>query len=84
MKALLLDSKKALIAAGVSVKRKFDANVPEWYGQFSWAESADIPWNAKEKRAMTPAEGIGWLSSELAKEKSKSKELRKRLKIETE
>jgi hypothetical protein len=84
MKALLLDSKKALIAAGVSAKRKFDANVPEWYGQFSWAESADIPWNAEEKRAMTPAEGIGWLSSELAKEKSKTKELRKRLKNETE
>jgi seryl-tRNA synthetase len=65
MKRLLLQSKSALLEAGVPKRQKTDESVPYWYGEHSWAGREDIPWNEGEKRAMTPSEGIQWLSLEL-------------------
>ena len=63
MKALLLEAKAALLEAGVPKRQKSDKDIPYWYGEHSWSKVEEVPWNAGEKRAMTPAEGIGWLAA---------------------
>ena len=63
-KALLNDTKNALLAAGVPQKEKPDADVPWYYGEKSYTTRELIPWDTEKKRAATPAEGVAWLASE--------------------
>lgn len=37
--------------------------MPYFYGRDSWRREAVLPWNAEERRALTPAEGIDWLAA---------------------
>jgi hypothetical protein len=73
MKTLLVDAKDALLDAGVPKRQKLDKDVPYWYGQHSsWSGAVEVPWNVEAKRAMTPKEGIVWLSSELSSTRVKN------------
>ena len=36
--------------------------IPTYYGANSWTSRNEVPWNDKEKRALTPAEGVEFLS----------------------
>ena len=48
-----------------------DPAVPFFYSVGgSWESQGQVPWNAVVKRAMTPAEGIEWLATELAEAKA--------------
>ena len=64
LKAITLGTQQALIAAGVPVLWKSDSQIPHWYsGGGSWQAKGKVPWLAEKRRAMTPAEGIGWLAA---------------------
>ena len=63
-----------LVYPGVPSKLKGDDQVPYYYMSGSWLKQDVIPWNAEEKRAMTPAEGVDWLIKEASRVKSKKRE----------
>ena len=67
LKQAVLDTQWALLAAGCPKKMKSDKdkNVPSYYSVGGSADGrGEVPWNVKEKRAMTPAEGVEWLANE--------------------
>jgi len=76
MKALLLASQSAMLDAGVPSRLKPDKDIPYWYGEHSWTKSDETPWNVEEKRAMTPGEGVAWLSGELDRARAEIKALK--------
>jgi len=71
MRALLIDSREALIEAGVPRRYKPGKSLPFWYGEINGADVVEIPWNSENKQAMTPAEGICWLANMLRETKKK-------------
>ena len=78
-KTLLKDAKNALLDAGVPSRLKPDRYVPWYYGEASYANQEEIPWNVEAKRALTPAEGVAWLASERDRLAQQQGELRSQL-----
>lgn len=47
------------------MKTDKSGSIPFYYDCESWNSTVEVPWHEAEKRAMTPAEGITLLATEL-------------------
>ena len=82
LKQLSLDARKALLASRkVPLKLKTDksGSIPFYYDCDSWNATVEVPWHEAEKRAMTPAEGITLLATELDEREVELGVLRKKM-----
>lgn len=73
LKTLVLETKEALLASSAAtslpLKRLNGKDLPAFYRPVAVdaasAATESVPWNKDARRAMTPAEGVGWLVAEL-------------------
>ena len=59
-------------------------DIPFYYDGDSWAGRLEIPWHEGERRAMTPAEGITLLATELEEKEAQLAALRRKVKAAAE
>ena len=77
LKTLVLESKEALLASSTAsslpLKRLNGKDLPDFYRPMAVdaasAATESVPWDKDERRAMTPAEGVGWLAAELERKR---------------